>query len=286
MIILDLNQVMIANFMVQIGNHTDTKIDENLFRHMILNSIRSLKQKFNNDELIIACDDKRTWRKDFFPYYKANRKKARANSELDWASVFITLGKIKLELKEYFHYPVIQVEGAEADDVIATIVQHYATPLNTGPHITILSGDKDFRQLQRYGNVTQYDPVSKKKIIDTSPDRYLKELIIRGDKGDGVPNMLSPDDCIVNDQRQKSVSTKRLEIWLDTPTDKILAESPTIEHGFRRNQILIDFDYIPGELKDKILQEYESQQNKPRSKIFNYLINNKCKYLIEHINEF
>jgi hypothetical protein len=286
MIILDLNQVMIANFMVQIGNHTDTKIDENLFRHMILNSIRSLKTKFNNDELVIACDDKTTWRKQVFPYYKANRKKARANSELDWSSVFNTLGKIKLELKEYFHYPVIQVEGAEADDVIATIVQMHASMLNTGTHITILSGDKDFRQLQKYGNVSQYDPVGKKKIIDNNPERYLKELIIRGDKGDGVPNMLSSDDSIFNDIRQKSISTKRLEIWLDTPVSNILAESPVIEHGFRRNQILIDFDYIPGEIKDKILSEYCSQQNKPRSKIFNYLINNKCKYLIEHINEF
>jgi len=286
MIILDLNQVMIANFMAQVGSHTNTKIDEGIFRHMVLNSIRSLKQKFKNEELIIACDDKRSWRKEIFPFYKSNRKKSREESDVDWSSLFYTLSKIKLEIKDNFHYPVIQVEGAEADDVIATLVIHYASILNTGTHITILSGDKDFKQLQKYGNVSQYDPINKKKIIENLPERSLRELIIKGDRGDGVPNILSSDDSIFTGTRQKSISSKKLQQWLEMSEDQLCSISEDISKGWKRNSQLISFDYIPDILQSKIMKEYRSQQSKDKSRILNYLINNKCKLLIEHINEF
>lgn len=285
MILLDLNQVMIANFMSQIGNHTDTKIDESLFRHMVLNSIRSFKQKFKDyGEIVIACDDKKLWRREIFTFYKANRKKTRDNSELDWPSIFTVLNKIKLELKEYFPYRVIQVDGAEADDIIACIVKEYGTFLQTNK-IIILSGDKDFRQLHRYANVTQYDPINKKFINEKEPEKYLKELIIKGDRGDGIPNILSPDDCIVAGIRQKPISAKKLEQYLKmTPTE--LENDNTVGQYWKRNRELIDLNYIPESLKDLILSEYHEQNNKPRDKIFNYMINNKMKVLLEHINEF
>jgi len=285
MILLDLNQVMIANFMSQIGNHTDTKIEEGLFRHMVLNSIRLLKQKFSDyGELVIACDDKKLWRREVFYYYKANRKKSRDESELDWASIFSTLNKIKLELKEYFPYRVIQVEGAEADDVIATLVHTYGTFLNTN-RIIILSGDKDFRQLHCYTNVSQFDPINKKFINVDEPEKYLKELIIKGDRGDGIPNILSPDDCIISGARQKPISSKKLEYYLKLNENEILNDT-TVSKNWQRNKILIDLDSIPENIKNLIMDEYHDQDNKPRDKIFNYMINNKMKVLIEHINEF
>jgi 5'-3' exonuclease len=284
MIIVDLNQVMISNFMSQIGNHTDTKIDEGLFRHMVLNSIRSFKTKFSEyGQLIIACDDKKTWRRDFFPHYKANRKKTRDNSELDWSSIFNILNKIKLELKEFFPYPVVQVENAEADDVIASIVDYFN---NIEDKILILSGDKDFRQLQKYSNVEQFDPVNKKFIKDSNPDLYLKELIIKGDRGDGVPNVLSPDDTFINNVRQKAISSKKLKQWLDTEVEELLVVEHELKINWERNQKLIDLTFIPDDLREKVILEYTSQLSKGRDKIFSYMINNKCKYLLEHINEF
>lgn len=284
MILLDLNQVMIANFMYQIGNHTDTKIDENLFRHMVLNSIRSFRQKFiEYGELIIACDDKKFWRRDIFPFYKANRKKNRDESELDWALIFYTLNKIKLELKEYFPYRVIQVEGAEADDVIATLVMEYGSYLNNNK-IIILSGDKDFRQLHRFANVFQYDPINKKFINETDPERYLKEQIIKGDRGDGIPNILTPDDFLVKGIRQKPVSSKKIELWLKDSSE--ILSGGEIEKNWYRNLTLIDLSQIPEKVKESIIIEFHNQNNKSRDKLFNYMINNKMKLLIEHINEF
>ena len=152
MLIVDLNQVMISNYMIQVGNHTNLEIDENLFRHMVLNSIRAINSKFSEEfgEMVIACDAPRSWRKQVFPYYKANRKKAREDSELNWSALFDSLNKVRDELKEFFPYRVIQVDHAEADDVIGTLVEHYH-----GYPILIVSGDKDFVQLQAVRSCTQ-----------------------------------------------------------------------------------------------------------------------------------
>jgi len=283
MIILDLSQVMIANFMSQIGNHTDTKIEEGLFRHMVLNSIRSIKSKFSDHgELVIACDDKKLWRREMFPFYKANRKKTRDESELDWAAIFNTLNKIKSELKEYFPYRVIQVEGAEADDVIGTLTRH----LNgNGEPIVIVSGDKDFKQLQKFAGVTQYDPVNKRFINEEDPFGQLKELIIKGDRGDGIPNILSPDNSIVDGIRQKPVSSKKLSQWL-VEEPLVFLTTEELKKNWDRNKMLIDLGCIPEDISNKIVEEYNNQAGKGRDKILNYMINNKMKQLIESISEF
>jgi hypothetical protein len=278
---------MISNLMAQIGGHTSTDIDEGLFRHMVLNTIRSLRQKYAGyGELIIACDDKRSWRKAVFPYYKANRKKSREQSDIDWTNVFEILNKIKLELKQFFHYRVIQVEGAEADDVIATIVTAHGDLLfRDSEKIVIISGDKDFRQLHRYVNVEQYDPVNKRVIKEDNPEKYLKELIITGDRGDGIPNLLSPDNCLVDGIRQKPIQSKKLAVWLNTEVSEF-CNTEELALNWKRNRTLIDLSLTPVIIRDKILEEFESQSNKPKDKIFNYMINNRMNVLIEHINEF
>ena len=214
MIIVDLNQTMISNFMAQIGNHTNIKIEEDLLRHMILNSIRGYNAKFRYEygEMIIACDDKRSWRKNLFPYYKANRKKAREKSEIDWNSVFDVLNRVRDELKEYFPYRVIQIDTAEADDVIGSLCHEFGNSLEK---ILIISGDKDFKQLQSYMNVKQFDPVRKRWLEEANPERYLKEHIMKGDTGDGVPNFLSKDDTFVTASRQKPLRSDKLSKWID-----------------------------------------------------------------------
>ena len=281
MIILDLSQVMIANYMAQVGNHADKALDENLFRHMVLNTIRANKVKFGITfgEMVIACDGKKLWRRELFPHYKANRKKAREESNVDWPAIFNTLNKIKLELKDNFPYRVIQVEGAEADDVIGTLVHNY------DDRILILSGDKDFRQLQRYPRVEQYDPIRKKYLQELTPLEQLNELIIKGDIGDGVPNILSPDNSLVDGIRQKKIMKEKLAEWVKMDMDT-LSSLPEFKQNWNRNRQLIDLELIPADLKVKILEEFANQANKPRDKMFNFMINNKMKHLIEHINDF
>ena len=283
MIIVDLSQVMISNLMVQLGNHTNTELEEDLLRHMILNSIRSYNQKFKNEygEMIIACDAGNNWRKQIFPYYKANRRKNREKSELNWTQIFDTLGKVRDELKEYFPYRVIQVDGAEADDIIGTLADAFG---DTSEKILIMSGDKDFVQLQKYMNVKQYDPVQKKWRTTNDPDRFVKEHIMRGDTGDGIPNFLSADNTFVIGGRQKPLSQKKLDSWINMDPREFCDEN--MLRGYLRNQQLVDLNFIPEKLRSEIVTEYEAQAGKGRGKLFNYFIEKRLKNLLESINEF
>jgi len=284
-IIVDLNQVMLSNLLMQLGNHTNAQVEENMVRHMILNSLRSYKVKFGDEygEMVIACDNTNYWRKQRFPYYKANRKKNIEASELNWKSIFECMNKIRAELKEYFPYRVLDVESAEADDIIATLVSKFGTELNTGEKILILSGDKDFIQLHVYANVEQYDPTRKKWIKHDDPERYLHEHILKGDAGDGIPNVLSPDNVFVVGDRQRPLTAKKLEKIMGTDLEEM---DTTLARNYSRNANLIDLSFTPDTIREKVMEQYNAQEGRDRSKLLNYFIANKLKNLTDHLSEF
>lgn len=277
---------MIANLMAQIGNHTNLEIEEDLFRHMVLNALRSYKKMYpDGGELVIAADEKKSWRKTVFPPYKGNRKKARDASELDWNQIFSTLNKIRDELKTYSPYKVLVVPGAEADDIIGTLCIEHGKLLQQGEPIYILSADKDFVQLQIYSNVQQFDPVRKKQIKTTDPHKHLREHILKGDSGDGVPNIMSPDTCLINGERQKSLPSKRIE-YLTTIADlsKVLPEDQY--RNFKRNEQLIDLHMTPPEISIAILEQYNTHPIKDQETFRKYLCEHNLKSLEEKISEF
>ena len=282
MIIFDFNQVAISNLMEQIGS-SKTAVDESLVRHMILNTIRTYIKKFKEShgpEVIIACDSKNYWRREIFPHYKAGRKKARESSGHDWGSIFDCLNKIRDELKTHSPYKVIEVETCEADDIIAVLVQkHSATQ-----KIMILSSDKDFAQLQRFTNVEQYSPILKKYIKEPLPLAQLKQLIIRGDKGDGIPNILSADDCFVTATRQKPITEAKIIGWMNQEPKEFCND--LMLRNFSRNETLIDLTKIPQNLIESILHTYENAKGKSKQEFMNYMIANRLKNLIEVIDEF
>jgi 5'-3' exonuclease len=279
MLLVDLNQVLLAGLMAQIANQKG-KLDENLIRHMILNIIRNHAKNFKEyGEVVLCCDNRKYWRKEYFPFYKAGRKKTREKSDLDWHLIFDMLAKFKVELKENFPYKVIDVEGAEADDIIGTLVPRYS------PHekILILSSDGDFLQLQNYKDVKQYNPSQKKYVVSENPIMDLKEKIIRGDKGDGIPNIFSPGDCFVRDLRQKPITKGVLEKVM---RESYVDQEETIKANWMRNATLIDLSFIPVEIKEKIINTYEETVPAKRSKLLNYFIEHKLKNLMEVIEDF
>ena len=283
MILVDFNQIMIANLMMQIGNHKNVELDENMLRHMILNSIRANRQKFASEfgEIIICADDKNYWRRSAFPYYKASRRKNREESELDWNAIFTSLNKIREEIKTFFPYKVIQIDTAEADDIIGTIVHKEGAVMNTGEKILILSSDKDYIQLHKYGNVSQYDPARKKYIKHSAPEQYLAEHIIKGDTGDGIPNILSSDNCFVIGERQKPITQKRLGEWA---AGKTMPED--ILRNYKRNESLINLALVPDHIKEQIINRYEEVNTNDRSHLFNYFMTNKLRNLMENLQDF
>lgn len=284
-ILVDYNQVMLASLFAGIGNHTDMEVDENLLRHMFLNSIRFNRKKFHDEygEIVLCVDNKDVWRRDYYPYYKANRKKSRDESELDWNKLFESIHRIRSEVEEFFPYKVISVDRCEADDIIATIIHEYGTDLNMGSEkFLILSGDKDFIQLHGYANVDQYNPVMKKWVRNDNPDKYLREHILKGDVGDGVPNILSADNCLAIGERQKPMTKKRIDMYTSDP-DSMDEETKL---RYNRNKQMIDLSQIPQEYKDKILEEFDKDKNIGREHLFNFFVKKKLKNLITDIQDF
>lgn len=291
MIIVDLQQVLIATMMQQIGAQK-ADVDENMLRHMALNVLRSYRVKFKG-EMVLALDTGSSWRKSVFPYYKFRRSQRRDESKINWKEVFEAFNKIKAELKEFFPYRVISVDTAEADDVIGTLVEEFANKddefgglvVGDQQEILIISGDHDFRQLQRYSNVKQYDPVQKKYIKVNDADAYLKEHIIKGDPGDDVPNFLSADDCFVNKVRQKQIRQEKFDAWMKQTVEEICDDDLKLRN-WKRNEQLVDLRKTPQHIREQILAQYHAEAGKSRAKLQNYFIAKKLRHLHEHINEF
>lgn len=285
-ILVDYNQVMLASLFASIGNHHNVELDENLIRHMFLNSIRSNRKKFSEKygEIVICADSKNVWRKDYFPYYKANRKKSRDESDMDWNKLFGVLHKIKDEVRENFPYKVIDIERLEADDIIGTVVHENGAILGGDEKFLVLSGDKDYIQLHVYANVDQYDPIRKRWIRDSHPDKYLQEHVLKGDVGDGVPNVLSPDNCLAIGERQKPMTKKRLNALLHANGVSEAGEEMVLRYN--RNKMMIDLSQIPEDFKKKIIEEYNKEKNVGREKLFNFFVQKKLKNLITDIQDF
>jgi len=254
---------------------------------MVLNSLRGHNKKFRKEygEMVIACDSKNVWRREVFPNYKAGRKANREKSDHDWNAIFSMLGNIRNEIRDFLPYKVIELETAEADDIIATLVRRTLNRIqpNHLKKILILSGDKDFIQLHNEW-VKQYNPVLNKYVgKDENPTLYIKEHILKGDRSDGIPNVLSDDNVFIEGRRQKPLSRKKIDSWLE---EVLMTMTEEEEKNYNRNKKLIDLTCIPLELEDKINNEFDNVEVASRDKILNYFITRKLKTLIEVIDEF
>lgn len=282
MILIDFSAISIAPVAMGITN-----ADENLIRHMILNSIRMYRQKFKDKygEIVIVADGGGNWRKDVYPEYKGKRKESRDKSKIDWDEAFRCINLILQEIKENFPYKVIHQWGCEADDSIAEIVKH-TQEFGNHENVIIVSADKDFRQLQKYNNVRQWSTATKKFIDEPNPRLYLQEHIIKGDTGDGVPNVLSDDKCFIDGRRQGVMSAKKKAALLEDP--KSLGTE--VYRNYLRNKKMIDLtenSECPKNIKEEIINSYiEQNQWGNKSKVFPYLVSKRCRILVESVQEF
>tara|TARA_R100000152_G_C6780607_1_gene213593 strand:- start:1882 stop:2727 length:846 start_codon:yes stop_codon:yes gene_type:complete len=281
MILIDMNQVVLANVFAYTKNSED--INEDMLRHITLNSVRLFKNQFGKKygDVVLTFDAGNYWRKDIFEQYKAARKKKQNESDTDWSNIFNAIKNVRDELIENFPYKVMLVPRAEADDIIAWLAKKH----HTQEKVLIISSDKDFQQLQRYSNIEQYSPRTKKKIVCKNPQEFLTEHIIRGDSSDGIPNILSDDDTFINpEKRQKRLTEK---VMTQITEDLTFGELPKgHERNWDRNQSLVDFERVPDWINEDIKNEWEKPVVGNKSKIFNYFIKNKLRNLMEHIEEF
>ena len=283
MILLDYSQIALSNIIVQKLN------DEDMIRHMILNSIRMYNKRYRDEygQMVICADGMNTWRRDYFPEYKANRRKGRSeDTGTDWNEIFRILNLVREEIAENLPYKVLHMEGCEADDIIGTLAMQTQ---EFGQHepVMIVSSDKDFIQLQRYKNVKQFSPIQKKQVLDENPVTYLWNHIFRGDGGDGIPNVLSNDDTFITEgAKQTPLRQTRIDEWINNAEDLRRIMPEELFRNYQRNKKLIDLTEIPEDIQESIINNYNEQKLPMRMKVLNYLIKKRCKLLIEVVEEF
>lgn len=285
MILIDYNAIAIGTIVTQ-----KLAIDENLIRHMILNSIRMYRKKYFREygEVVIASDSGKNWRYEAFPQYKAKRKEARKESTIDWKEVFRITNLVLNELRENFPYKVVVVDDCEADDVIAQLALSTQVDFGHVEPVMIISSDKDFGQLQKYSNIHQYSPMLKKEIKIDNPRQQLLELVLKGDQADGIPNVLSNDDVFVEGIRQNKLTQKKIDEISKDLDDGELLYAAAWYRNYLRNKKLIDLTETPDRLKQEIINNFEGQGDKSdnKKKVMNYLITNRCRQLIEVLGDF
>ena len=281
MILLDYSQIAISNIIVQKLN------DEDMIRHMILNSIRMYNKKYRDQygQMVICADGMNTWRRNYFPEYKAHRRKNRDESSQDWTEIFRILHLVRSEIKENLPYKVLHIEGCEADDIIGSLVMHTQEFGNNEP-VMIVSSDKDFIQLQKFDNVKQFSPIQKKLVTDDNPRAYLWNHIMRGDSGDGIPNVLSADDTFISEKSQTPLRQTKIDMWIENADNLREVMDEETYRNYQRNKKLIDLNDIPEEIQSPIINTFIEQPLAMRMKVLNYLIKKRCNRLIEVVEEF
>ena len=284
MILLDFSNIIVGSIMVANKIPNEERTSHDFIRHLVLNSIRNYRIKYKKTygEIVICTDTQSSWRKGVYPYYKAHRKaireKQKSEKGMDWSALFKTIHEIIDEIDTFFPYKVISIPHAEGDDVIAVLARNFQEKS------IIISSDKDFTQLHKYKNIKQYSPIQKKMLNGSEPYKYLKDHIIRGDKGDGVPNILSADDCIVEGVRQKPISKKKIELWMNEKPADFCVNG--MSEKWKRNQQLIDFDFIPTDISQSIMDQYLKEKKQRQGQLLNYFITKRLKYLMENMEDF
>lgn len=280
MILVDFNGLVVGTIAAEKGT-----LDENLIRHIILNQLRQYAHKYKAEygDMIICCEG-RSWRKEIYPEYKYKRGTARQESKVDWDFVYKTLNMVLDEIRENVPYKVIQHPRAEADDIIGTLVE-MTQEFGRWEDVMIISNDHDFKQLQKYDNVKQLSPKFKKLVVEKNPRKYLLEHVLKGDRGDGVPNVYSPDNTFTDDIRQKPMRQTFIDKVLEADNAEDVLSTEELRN-FQRNRKLVDLSECPQEIKDDIIHQFDTVKAPPRSKLLNYLIDKRCKLLIECIEEF
>lgn len=297
MILIDYSQVALSAILTFQRELKGTESEiKNLIRHVTLSTIKSYKKKYGKDygQVVICCDGRKYWRREYFEYYKGMRKANREKSDLDWGLIFDTLSEMREDLSKYFPYKVLHIDRAEADDIIAVLTKYVQENeliqvglVDEAQKVLILSSDKDFKQLQLYPDVKQWSPMQKKYVTASKKEinDYIIEHIVKGDAGDGVPNILSKDDVFMVGERQKPMSAKRLAAFIENGIDE--CKNDEERRNWQRNATLVNFDFIPEDVSKTIIDSYlNTKPTGDKMAIMNYLIENKCRLLLDELEDF
>lgn len=305
MIAIDFSQIYLAPIFLDGAAKSCAQNPSNESRDMMLHyAVNSVRANFvahgaKYGNMVIACDNG-SWRRDVFPEYKYKRRENRKTdtSGIDWKFVGETGNYVKQVLRDYFPFAVVEVPKLEADDIIGILAKmsNEATTgeedifgdVKTEPFL-IISSDGDHYQLHQYDNVKQWSPQTKKLVKpDIKPRNALINKIVKGDVGDGIMNIKSPNNTFVDKIRQKPISEKYLETFYSAknPIDACLTAEERINYA--RNEQLVSYAHTPKDLANQAIMVYNEQKEKKHSKmkLMSFLAENKMNILYSKIGDF
>lgn len=226
--------------------------------HLVFTNVLYTAQKFGasrENPMIMALDTKPYWRDQYyaenrmkfaeyknpkFEKYKGQRQK---DDTIPWDAIYEVYGNVMSALQAHSDFFVIGVQGAEADDVIAICAKYYA---EKGQESIVVSSDKDFRQLHEPPRVQVWDPIKKCFIPSIVVEHWKKVHAIMGDKGDNIQAI------------RPRVAEKTAEKMVKD-LDYLLQTDPDLRERYEFNRTLTDFDRIPSNITQKVIDTVESQ---------------------------
>lgn len=283
--LIDFSNILYSTFYGSVG--AKNVLDEEkvaMWRYFIFNTLLKIKRVTKADEIVLCMDDssKKYWRREVFPYYKAKRSIDRAKSTIDYDKFFESVDIFVDDLKN-IPFKQVKVPGAEGDDCIAILCEYLTS---NREQITVVSVDKDLQQLQRYSNVVCYNPVTDQFVKCEDTHTFLMMHIIKGDSGDGVPNILSEDNIFMQDgKRQKSITQKKLDEMLDIGLEEWLIRNQLVDN-YERNRTMVELssEIIPKSIKHDIIYSYNNYE-KPSGNLYMNVAGLMDKYNIRGLKD-
>ena len=297
-----------------VGGGKDIDMRIGMAMHIMFNSVKKVWRDFNGSH-VVFCLEGRSWRKDFYKPYKANRKvtmdQRSPREQEDDELYFEAYNDMIQYFAEKTNTTVIREGESEADDLIATWIQQHPDD----NHI-IVSTDSDFYQLMA-PNVMQYNGTTDqivsldgfveaktgKRVIDKKtklekelpdPKWILFEKCVRGDSSDNVFSAYPG-------ARKKGSKNKTgmLEAYEDLETGGFnynnfmlqrWVDHEEVEHrvidDYERNKILIDLTLQPDEIKAKCKQVIEdAKQATPVSNVGIHFMKFCNKWNLQRMSE-
>jgi hypothetical protein len=91
-------------------------------------------------------------------------------------------------------------------------------------------------------------------------------------------------DLFVLAGRQKPLTNKKLDLWITLEPEVFCDEN--MLRGWKRNQQLVDLNFIPAHIRTAVIESYNAQYGKGREKLFTYFVENRLKNLLTDIDQF
>lgn len=203
---------------------------------------------YENMIIVRDCPRETIWRMNLYPEYKANRKNTCSykNKKYNIGNIFKHIyNDLYPVLEKQYGFKILKVENAEADDIIAVLANRIRE-LDSNRLIVIISNDNDYLQL--VNEKTLIWSLQNKLLntkVETTAEEILLKKVLKGDDSDNIPSLVGN----MNDRELNELIKDRkiLNDWLESHPDK--------KEMYLNNRKLIDFQYIPSDIRKTILDE-------------------------------